>query len=324
MKAIVYEKYGPPDVLQLKEVGKPIPKTNQVLVRIYATTATLYDCWLRGGTGPPGFGLVSRIASGFRTPKQPILGTDFAGEVEEVGRDVTRFKPGDAVYGFTGMDLGTYTEYHCFPEDGMLAQKPTNLPYEEIAAVPYGSLTALFFLRAANIQNGQKVLIFGASGGVGSAAVQLAKHFGANVTGICSTTKMDMVKTLGADRVIDYTQEDFTQSGETYDVIFDTIGKSPFSRSVRALNKGGYYLFATFGLSRFIQILWLKLTSNKKVGPLSVIDENPNDLIYLKELIEAGEIKPFIDRCYPLEQAAEAHKYVETGKKRGNVVITLN
>jgi NADPH:quinone reductase-like Zn-dependent oxidoreductase len=264
-----------------------------------------------------------RIASGIRGPKKPILGTELAGEIEAVGKDVTLFKQGDQVFGFTGMRLGAYAEYFCLPEDGMLALKPATMTYEEAAAVPYGALTALFFLRGGKIQSGQKVLIFGASGGVGTFAVQLAKHFGAEVTGVASTPKLELVRSLGADTVIDYTQEDFTQRGETYDIILDTIGKSPFAGSKRALKKGGYYVFTTFSLPRFFRILWLKLTSRKKAGPLGVVKENPDDLIFLKELIEAGQLKAVIDRRYPLAQTAEAHRYVETGQKKGQVVITV-
>jgi NADPH:quinone reductase-like Zn-dependent oxidoreductase len=321
MKAIVYEKYGPPEVLQLREVEKPTPKDNEVLVKVYATTATKYDCWQRSSTAPTGFGLLSRIASGLRKPKQPILGTELAGEIEEVGKDVKLFKKGDQIFGFTG-SLGAYAEYICLPEDGTLAIKPANMTYEQAAAVPQGALTALFFLRKGNIQSGQKILVFGASGGVGTFAVQLAKYFGAEVTGVCSTPKLELVKSLGADKVIDYTKEDFTKSGETYDIIFDTVGKSPFSGSKRSLKKEGFYLFTTFGLPRLFQILWLKLTSSKK-AIIGVLKDTTEDLIFLRELIEAGKIKSVIDRRYPLEQAAEAHRYVETGQKKGSVVITV-
>jgi NADPH:quinone reductase-like Zn-dependent oxidoreductase len=323
MKAIVYEKYGPPEVLQIKEIEKPTPKSNEVLVKVHAATVTLFDCWNRSSTAPTGFGIPMRIASGIRKPKQPILGTEFAGEIEAVGKNVTLFRKGDQVFGFTGMSSGTYVEYRCMPEDGMLAPKPANMTYQEAATVPYGALTALYFLRKGNIQSGQKVLIFGASGGVGNYAVQLAKHFGAEVTGVCSTPKLEMVKSLGADQVIDYTQEDFTKSDETYDIIFDTIGKTSVSRSKRSLKKNGFYLFATFGLPLLVQILWLKLTSNKKVGPLGVVEERTEDLIFLKKLIEAKEIKSIVDKCYPMEQAADAHRYVESGQKKGNVIITV-
>jgi NADPH:quinone reductase-like Zn-dependent oxidoreductase len=322
MKAIVYEKYGPPDVLQIKEVEKPSPQDNEVLIRNYATTATLYDCWNRSATAPPGFGLLSRIDSGIRRPKQPILGIDVAGEIEAVGKDVSLFKPGDQVFGFSS-SLGAYAEYICLPEDRALAIKPKNMSYEEAAAIPQGGLTALHFLRKADIQPGQKVLIYGASGGVGSYAVQLAKYFGAKVTGTCRTTKVDLVKALGADKVIDYTAEEFDANGEIYDVIFDTFGKSPFSRCVKSLKDSGIYLFATFGLGRILRMAWLNRRSSKKAIMGLVEDRNEN-LIFLRELIEAGKMKSFIDKRYPIEQAADAHRYVESGQKKGHVIISLD
>jgi NADPH:quinone reductase-like Zn-dependent oxidoreductase len=321
MKAIVYEKYGTPDVLQLKEVAAPTPKDNEVLIRVYATTATLYDCWMRSNTAPPGFGLLMRLAIGIRKPKQTILGTELAGEIEAIGKDVKLFRKGDQVIGYTGMNLGAYVEYKCLPEDGVLALKPTNMTYEEAVSIQ-GALTALFFLRNGNIQKGQKVLIFGASGGVGLFAVQLAKYFGAEVTGVCSTTKLDFVKSLGADKVIDYTQEDFTKNGETYDIIFDTVGKSSVSRSKKSLKKKGSYLFTTFGLPKLVQVLWLSMTSSKKLF-FGTLKEKTEDLVFLKKLFEAGKIKPVIDRLYPFEKIAEAHAYVEAGHKKGNVVITV-
>jgi len=321
MKAIVYTEYGPPDVFQLKEVAKPIPNEDEVLIRIYATTATLYDCWVRSSTAPPGFWLFSRIGSGLRKPKQPILGTELAGEIEAVGKDVTLFKKGDQVFGFSA-NLGAYAEYICLHE-GVVGIKPANMTYEEAAAVPQGALTALYFLRKGNVQSGGKVLIFGASGGVGGYAVQLAKHhFGAEVTGVCSTSKIEYVKSLGADQVIDYTKEDFTKNGQTYDVIFDTIGKSSVLRSKRSLKKEGFYIFATFGLPKLFPILWLNMTSSQEVI-MGLVEESSEDLFFLKELIEEGKIKSVIDRRYPLEQAAEAHRYVESGLKKGQVVITV-
>ena len=321
MKAIVYTEYGSPDVLHFKDVEKTTPKDNEVLVKVHATTVTLYDCWQRSCTAPPGFGFLNRLASGVRKPKQPILGTELAGEIESVGKDVTLFKKRDQVFGFTD-NLGAYAEYICLPEDGTLAIKPVNMNHEEAAAVPQGALTALFFLRKANIQSGQKVLIFGASGGVGTFAVQLAKHFGAEVTGVASTTKLELVKSLGADKVIDYTKEDFTESGELYDIIFDTVGKSPFSGSKRSLKKEGVYVHATFGLARIFRILWLNMTSSKK-AIIGLLEDKFEELIFLKELIEAGKLTSVVDRSFPFEQIAEAHRYVEAGEKKGQVVINL-
>ena len=322
MKAVICTKYGPPDVLQLKEVTKPVPRDNEVLIRIYATTVTKYDCWVRSSTAPTGFWLPMRIASGLRKPKKTILGTELSGEIEAAGKDATRLKKGDQVFGYPGMNLGAYAEFICLPEDGVIAIKPSNITYEEAASIPQGALTALFFLRKGNVQSGQKVLIFGASGGVGNYAVQLAKYFGAEVIGVCSTTKFELVKSLGADKVIDYTKEDFTKSGETYDIILDTIGKSSVSGCKRSLKNDGFYLLTTFGLPKLVQILWLSMTSKRKVF-YGLLKERTEDLIFLKELIEAGKIKAVIDRSYPFEQAAEAHRYVETGRKKGNVVITM-
>ena len=321
MKAIVFEEYGPPDVLQLKEIEKPVSRENEVRIKIHATSVTKYDCWVRSNTAPPGFGLLMRIVSG-RKPKQPILGTELAGKIEAVGNDVTRFKVGDQVYGYPGMNLGAYAEYICLPEDAVVL-KPANTTHEEAATVLQGALTALYFLRKANIQRGDKVLIFGASGGVGAYAVQLARHhFGAEVTGVCSTSKMEFVKSMGADHIVDYTREDFTQNGQVYDVIFDTVGKTSVSRTKRSLSKNGSYLLATFGLPMLVQLLWLSKTSHQNFE-FGALKEKTEDLIFLKELIEAGAIKTIIDRRYPLEQAAEAHLYVETGHKKGSVVLTM-
>jgi NADPH:quinone reductase-like Zn-dependent oxidoreductase len=324
MKAIVYTKYGHPEVLQLTEIEKPTPKDNEVLIRNHATTATKFDCWMRSSTAPLGFGFLMRMATGIRKPKQPILGTELAGEIEAVGKDVTLFSKGDQVVGYLGMSLGAYVEYICLPEDGVLARKPANMSYEEATAVQ-GALTALYFLRKANIhiKKGQKILVFGASGGVGYFAVQLAKHhFGAEVTGVCSTPKLEFVKSLGADSVIDYTKEDFTKRSDTYDIILDTVGKSPFSGSVRSLKKEGKYVFTTYGIPRIIRVMWLNLTSGKK-GMSGLLEETTEDLAFLLKLIETGKLKTVIDRRYPLEQAAEAHRYVETWQKKGNVVITM-
>jgi NADPH:quinone reductase-like Zn-dependent oxidoreductase len=330
MKAIVYTEYGSPDVLQLKEVTKPTPEDNEVLIRIYATTVNFGDLMARNFKAisprkfnmPLLFWLPARLAFGFRKPKKKILGSEFAGEVEAVGAAVTRFKPGDQVFGYRGQSMGAYAEYLCMPEDGVLAIKPANMTYEEAATVPYGALTALSLLRKVNIQRGQKVLINGASGGIGAAAVQLAKYFGAEVTGVCGTPRVGFVKALGADKVIDYTKEDFTRNGETYDLIFDILGKSSFSRCKRSLKQNGIYLLASFKMRQLFQMLWTSMIGGQKVI-CALSSEKPEDLIFIKELVEAGKIKASIDKCYPLEQTAEAHRYIEAGLKKGNVVITV-
>jgi len=321
MKTIVYEKYGSPEVLQIKEIKKPIPKENEVLIKVHAVSVTLFDCWQRSSTAPQGFWLMSRLSSGLRKPKQTLLGTDLAGEIDVIGKNVKMFKKGDQVYAFLNK-LGAYAEYVCLPEDGTIALKPNNLTFEQASSIPQGALTALYFLRKANIQPGQKVLIFGASGGVGSFGVQIAKLFDAEVSGVCSTKKMDYVKSLGADKVIDYTKEDFTKNRDKYDVIFDTNGKSSISKSKKSLKKEGYYVFATFGLLKLFQILWLKITTNKNTV-LGLLEDKAEDLIYIKELIEQEKIKTVVDKIFVAEKAAKAHEYIEKGTKKGHVVITF-
>lgn len=321
MKAMLVTKYGAPDVLELRDVVKPTPKDNEILIRVHAAVAGPADCAFRKGEP-----FLVKLLYGFSKPKLAIQGVEFSGEVEATGKDVQSFKVGDQVFGMSPDHFGAYAEYLCVAEEKPVVAKPTYMTYEEAAGIVDGASTSLVFLRdVAKIKSGQSVLINGASGGIGAAAVQLAKYFGAQVTGVCSAANLEMVKSLGADQVIDYTKEDFTKSGRTYDVIFDAVGKSSFSRCKAALAPKGVYLttFPTLGI--FLSMLRSALGSGKKAKFTAAgLQQNKANLNLIKELCEAGKLRTVIDRCYPLEQAAEAHRYVEKGHKRGNVIITVN
>jgi NADPH:quinone reductase-like Zn-dependent oxidoreductase len=322
MRAVVYRKYGPPEVLQLAEIEKPTPKDDEVLIKTRATTVSAGDRRCRSLDVPAGFGWMSRLVLGVFGPRQPILGTELAGIVEATGKNVRKFEVGDPVIAFGGAGMGCYAEYRCMKEDGAIALKPSNLTFEEAAALSFGGTTALHFLRGGNVQRGEKVLVNGASGSVGTACVQLARHFGAEVTGVCSTANVDLVRSLGASHVIDYTREDFTQNGQTYDVIVDTVGTASYSRSKDSLTERGRLLLVFGTLPDLLQIPWISLTTKRKiVGGVAIGKQE--DLQFLANLAAAGEFTPAIDRRYPLEQIAEAHRYADTGRKRGNVVINL-
>jgi len=328
MKAVIWTKYGPPDVLVLREAEKPVPGDNEVLVKIAATTVTAGDCEMRSLKFPLFLSIPMRFYVGLRKPTRIVIpGMELAGEIESIGKNVTRFKLGDQVFGSTGFGMGTYAEYVCLPEtpgemEGVLAMKPANISFQEAAAVPVGGLEALHFLRKCNIRKGHKIIIIGAGGSIGTAAVQLAKHYGAEVTAVDSTKKLEMLRSIGADQVIDYTKDDFTKNGETYDIIFDVAGRSSFSNSLKSLKKNGTYLLANPSLSQMVRGSLISMMGSKKVV-IGSASHKAEDLNFLKELIEAGVIKPVIDRTYPLEQIVEAHRYVETGQKMGNVVIRI-
>jgi NADPH:quinone reductase-like Zn-dependent oxidoreductase len=321
MKAIVCSKYGPPDVLQLKEVEKPSPKDNEILIKTYATTVTAGDSEIRGSKLPFVLKIFIRLFMGIRKPRK-TLGQELAGEIEAVGKNVRQFEIGDQILAHTGFSFGGYAEYDCLPEKGMIVKKPANISYGEAAAIPTGGLAALL-LRKAKIRSGQKVLIYGASGSIGTFALQLAKYYGAEVTAVGSPISLELLLSLGADKVIDYTTDDFTQNGETYDVIFDTLGKSSPSRSIKSLKEKGLFLSANPGFSLMFRGLWTAMTSSKKVLLEGGGDDKVEDLVFLKDLVKNGKIKMVIDKNYSLDQIVEAHQYVDEGQKIGNVVINV-
>lgn len=323
MKAAVYSRYGAADVVTITQIDKPTPKADEVLIRIRATTVSSADWRVRSLTMPPGFALLARPALGFFGPRKPVLGTELSGDVEAVGADVRTYKPGDSVIAFPGGGFGCHAEYRTMRETGAIAHKPANLSYEEAAALSFGGMTALDFLKnKGNIQRGDKVLVVGASGAVGSAAIQLARHFGADVTGVCSAANRALVKSIGACKMIDYALEDFTANGETYDIILDAAGTTTYARCKASLKENGRLLLVLCGLSALLQMPWIALTSRKRVfaGPAS---ENQRDIAILSELAERGAFKPVIDRIYPIDQIVDAHRRVDTGRKTGSVVVTV-
>jgi NADPH:quinone reductase-like Zn-dependent oxidoreductase len=317
MKAMIYKEYGEPSVLHLATVAKPSPKDDQVLIQIHATTVSSGD-WHMRRADP----FIIRLFSGLFRPKKQIIGVVLSGEVAQIGSRVTKFKVGDEVFGTTGMDFGTYAEFKCLPQDGVLALKPKCITHQEAAALPFGGNTANYFLKQANIQKDQDVLIYGASGSVGVAAVQMAKSYGAKVTAVCSTKNIEMVQSLGADIVIDYTKEDFSTNAKLYDVIFDTVGKSSYQKTLDRIKNSGYFLGSAFGLKDTFRAIWTSLTNKKKVK-FGIISETAADVEFLKVLLESNKLKPIIDRQYKLEEIVEAHSYVEAGHKKGSVVITI-
>jgi NADPH:quinone reductase-like Zn-dependent oxidoreductase len=322
MKAIVYERYGAPDVLELRDVAQPSPKPNEVMIRTHATTVTSGDWRARTLEMPAGFGAMGRLAFGFAKPRQPVLGSELSGEVEAVGSSVTRFSVGDRVFAFSGAALGCHAEYRCMREDGTVVLKPARLSHGEAAALSFGGTTALSFFRRARLQRGETVLINGASGGVGTAAIQLARHYGAEVTAVCSAANAELVRSLGASHVIDYATEDFTKNGRTYDVVMDTAGTAPYARARNSLTASGRCLQVLGGLPDLLRAPWVSLTSRHRVIAGPAIPK-PDDLRFLASLAESDEFTPVIDRSYPFEHIAEAHAYVDTGRKKGNVVVTI-
>lgn len=331
MKAIVCKKYGRPDVLYIQEIEKPLPKENEVIVKVHAASVNYGDLMARNFKNispkefnmPFLFWIFARFSFGLKKPKINILGNSFSGVIETVGCKVEKFKVGDAVFGYAGEKMGAYAEYLCLSENEILITKPSNMTFEEASVIPYGAIMSICLLKKANIQKGQKVLVVGASGGIGSAAIQLAKnYFGAEVTGVCSTLRVEYVKKLGAEKVIDYKQEDFTKNGETYDLIFDILGKGTFSSYKNSLNQNAIYLLASFKTKKLLQMLWTAITGQKKVV-CAIASPATQDLHFIKQLIEDGKIKSIIDKSFSLEETVEAHSYVESGMKRGDVVIKV-
>jgi NADPH:quinone reductase-like Zn-dependent oxidoreductase len=322
MKAIIYKRYGPPEVLHLAEVDKPVPGDDEVLIRVHASTVTAADFRCRSFTVPLSFWIPARLALGVLKPRQRILGAELSGEIEETGQDVTRFKKGDRIFAATIGRFGGYAEYACLPETGVIALKPANMTYEEAAAVPIGARAALHFLKKVNIKRGQKVLVYGASGSIGTFALQLAKYYGAEVTAVCSGSNLELVRSLGADTAVDYTRENFASRGEIYDVIFVAVDKGSFTDCMKALKPGGIYLNVTTPV-RTLRMRWAALTSDKTIVTGEHPSETADDLVFLKGLIEAGVLRSAIDRSYPLGQIVEAHRYVDLGHKKGNVVVTI-
>jgi NADPH:quinone reductase-like Zn-dependent oxidoreductase len=322
MKAAVAERYGPPEVVRIREIATPTPDDDEILIRIHATTVSSADWRLRSLTVPAGFGLILRLVFGLRKPRLPILGSELAGEVAAIGRNVTRFTVGERVFAFSDAGLGCHAEYRCLPQDGLVVATPPELPDETAAALCFGGTTALDFLRRGRLGAGERVLVNGASGAVGTAVVQLARSMGAEVTGVCSTANLDLVRSLGAAHVIDHTRDDFTRNGETYDVIVDTAGTAPFRRSRRSLKPDGRLLLVLAGLPEMLRGVWVSLTSGRRViaGPAAA---TLDDLHRLAALAAAGDFQPVIDRIYPLDQIVAAHRYVDTGRKKGNVVISM-
>jgi NADPH:quinone reductase-like Zn-dependent oxidoreductase len=322
MKAIIYTHYGPPEVLRLADVEKPVPRDDEVLIRVRATTVSVADFRCRSFTVPLSFWIPARLALGVLRPRRQILGGELAGDIEDTGKDVTRFKKGDRVFAATVMRSGTYAEYACLPESGAIARMPATMTYEEAAAMPIGARAALHFLRKANIQHGQKVLVYGASGSGGTFAVQLAKFFGAGVTGVCGPTNLELVRSLGADDGLDYTKDDLGARGEVYDVIFVAVDKVSFADCMKALKRGGTYLNASTPV-RTLRMRWAARTSGKTIVTGEHPSETAADLDFLRDLVEKGALRSVIDRRYPLEQVVEAHRYVGRGHKKGNVIITI-